>query len=350
MTIGRSSSPGRSASTRLIAFSPPHDAPMHTRSYIRALLTDLPVELLVRVELLVTGLVRAEADRLLVAQPEHAERDEALEEEPVDALLQCPVEVDHHIAADDDVELVERVIRDEVVLGEDDILDQRALKLRAVVLGNVVLRERPLPARLDVVLRVLAHLVERKHARTRAFEDGFVDVRRVDASTVVDLLLLEENGERVDLLAGGAASHPDPGERIRAESGNDLLPECNVEGRVAKHRGHVDRKVEQEALHAGGVVQEPVLQRRDRLQPFGEHTAPDAASQRGRGVLAEVEAVMAEDSLEQQGELDFFEVVVNRRVLARTRRLPGRTNRGHASTCTTRLASAKAAGRCRPAS
>jgi hypothetical protein len=68
-------------------------------------------------------------------------------------------------------------------------------------------------------------------------------------------------------------------------------------------------------------VQKLVLQGRDRLQPFREDTPPDAAPQRGRRVLAEVEAVLPEDSLEQQGELDFFEVVVSRRVRARTGRL-----------------------------
>ena len=116
--------------------------------------------------------MRAESDRLLVAQPEHAERDQAFEEEPVHAVLQRAVEVDHHVPADDHVELVERAVRDEVVLGEDDVLDQRALELRAVVLREVVLRNGPRAAGPDVVLRVLAHLVEREHARSRAFEDA----------------------------------------------------------------------------------------------------------------------------------------------------------------------------------
>src|SRR3989442_11904655 len=112
---------------------------------------DLSVELLVRVELLVAGLVRAEADRLLMAEPKDAERDQALEEKLVHAILQRAVEIDHHVAADDHVELVERAVRDEVVLGEDDVLDQRALELCAVVLREVVLREGPCPAGLDVV-------------------------------------------------------------------------------------------------------------------------------------------------------------------------------------------------------
>ena len=69
-------------------------------------------------------------------------------------------------------------------------------------------------------------------------------------------------------------------------------------------------------------MQELVLQGRDRLEPLREDAPPDSAPQRGRRVLAEVEAVLAEHSLEQEGELDLFEVVVGRRVLARTRRFP----------------------------
>src|SRR5204863_517661 len=79
--------------------------------------------------------------------------------------------------------------------------------------------------RLDVVLRVLAHLVERKDTRSRLLENGLIDVGRVDPRTVVDLLLLEQDRERVDLLPGGAACHPDSGERIRAQGRNDFRPE-----------------------------------------------------------------------------------------------------------------------------
>ena len=99
-----------------------------------------------------------------MAEPEHAERHEALVEELVHPVLQRAVEVDHHVAADDHVELVEASVRDEVVLGEDDVLDERRSKTRAVVAREVVLGERPLAAGADVVLRVLAHLLEREDA------------------------------------------------------------------------------------------------------------------------------------------------------------------------------------------
>src|SRR5206468_12972298 len=83
-------------------------------------LVDPSVELLAGIELLVPALVRAEADRLLVAESEEAEGRQALVEQSMHAVLQRSVEVDHHVAADDHVELVERSIGDEVVLREDE--------------------------------------------------------------------------------------------------------------------------------------------------------------------------------------------------------------------------------------
>jgi len=258
------------------------------------------MQLLARVELLVALLVRAEADRFLVAEAEHAERREALVEELVHAVLECAVEVDHDVAAHDDVELVEGPVGHEVVLREHHVLGQRALELRAVVLGEVVLGERLCPARLDVVLRVLAHLVEREHARSRSIEHRLVDVGRVDPRPLVDTLLLQEDRQGVDLLTRRAPGDPDAGERVGPEERHDPLPECDVERRIAEHRRDVDRQVEEETLHAGGVVQELLLERGDRLEAFRMHASPDSSPQRGWRVLTEVEAVVAEDSFEQK--------------------------------------------------
>ena len=75
-----------------------------------------------RVELLVasprTGVNRIDSLRPSARTPNVIE---ALVEEPVHAVLQRAVEVDHHVAAEDHVELVERAVRDEVVLREDDV-------------------------------------------------------------------------------------------------------------------------------------------------------------------------------------------------------------------------------------
>src|SRR5450432_3961060 len=75
-------------------------------------------------QLLVVRLVGSEARRLLHPQPEEAEPDEALVEEPVHAVLQRAVEVDEHVPADYQVEIVERSVGGQIVLREDDVPPQ----------------------------------------------------------------------------------------------------------------------------------------------------------------------------------------------------------------------------------
>ena len=77
-----------------------------------------------------------------MAEREHAEAREALVEELEDALLERAVEVDHHVAAHDHVELVEAAVGDEVVLREDGVLDEPTVEDGAVVAREVVLGER----------------------------------------------------------------------------------------------------------------------------------------------------------------------------------------------------------------
>ena len=118
----RSAGARRAAGRRAAGSSasrPPQDAPITTSSYTSR---DLPVEPLVRVELLVAVLVRREA-RSTPCCPSARMPNvlEAVVEQLVHAVLQRAVEVDQHVAAEDDVELVERAVGDEVVLREDDV-------------------------------------------------------------------------------------------------------------------------------------------------------------------------------------------------------------------------------------
>ena len=102
---------------------------------------------------------------------------------------------------------------------------------------------------------------------------------------------------------------PDAHERLAAQVGHHFGPEGPPEARVAEHGGHVYRDRQQEALHAGGVAEQPPLEFRDARQPFRPHAVPDPAPQRGRGVVPEVEAVAAVDALQQQLEFHGLGVV-----------------------------------------
>ena len=194
------------------------------------------------------------------------------------------------------------------MLREHDPVDQLPGELGSVVAGDVVLGKRPLAARADVVLRVLAHLVEREDAEPRGVDDRLVDVGGVDPHAVGEVLLGEQDRQRVHLLTGGAPGHPEPREGVTAQERDDALAEGREERGVAEHRGHVDREVTQQPLHHGRVVEEQVLERRDRLDPLPGHPPADAPAERRRGVVAEVEPVAAVDSFQQQLKLDLLEL------------------------------------------
>src|SRR5207248_4636237 len=80
-------------------------------------------------------------------------------------------------------------------------------------------------------------------------------------------------------------------------------------------RRDVDREIEEEPFHRRRLVQEPVLELRQRRHALGVHPAPEPSLQRSRRVLAEVEAVAPEHRLEQELDLE-------RRELAALRVLP----------------------------
>src|ERR1044071_5267784 len=101
-------------------------------------------------ELLVMRFVRGEARGLLHAQAQEAEADEALVEQAVHPLLQVAVEVDEDVAADDEMELVERPVRGQVVLGERDVAAQIRVEHRVAVARLVPAREPVPAARLQV--------------------------------------------------------------------------------------------------------------------------------------------------------------------------------------------------------
>ena len=91
--------------------------------------------------------MRREADRLLLAEAQESAAGETLEEEAVHVILEGLVEVDEDVPAQDEVELVEGCVRDEVVLGEDEILLQALRDDRVVVGRRVVIGEGALPPR-----------------------------------------------------------------------------------------------------------------------------------------------------------------------------------------------------------
>jgi fructose-1,6-bisphosphatase len=111
----------------------------------------------VAIQSLVKSLARSKLQRLLIAEAQHAEHAQALVDQVVHSLLQSLVEIDHHIAAQDDVKLVEGTVGRQVMLGEDDVGLQRGVKDHVVVMGRVIIRELVLASGPHVVARVFLH-------------------------------------------------------------------------------------------------------------------------------------------------------------------------------------------------
>lgn len=103
---------------------------------------------------------------------------------------------------------------------------------------------------------------------------------------------------------------PDADERIRPQQRHHLLPEREIERRIAKHRGRVDGEIEQQPLHALRVMQHFLGQTGDRREPLGINPLPHATPKRRNGVVAKVEAVVTEDAFRQKFDLDAFEIVL----------------------------------------
>src|SRR5262249_55518169 len=134
----------------------PHSKKVRVGAVVTSLF-DPPVDLLAPVEFLIAGLMGRVLERLPVPQGEEAGGRQAFVQQAVNTPREGLVEINQDVPAEDDVELVERAVGDQVVLGEDDVLRKGALENDVVVLGGVILGEGTRAARLEVVAGVLLH-------------------------------------------------------------------------------------------------------------------------------------------------------------------------------------------------
>ncbi len=208
---------------------------------------------------LVLGVLRLEqvavgADGLRGPQQEEAGRLQGIVEERQDLLLQRRLQVDEQVAAADQVDLGEGRIGQHVVPGEHaHVADRLADAVAAVHLRE----EAPQALRRDVVQDVL-----RVDARAGLVDDRSVQVGGEDLDRELAAAGLGDLGagdrDRVGLLAGRAAQHPDAhrlvGGAVGEQPGQDGGLE-RLEGlRVAEEARHVDEDVLVEGLHFPGVL------------------------------------------------------------------------------------------------
>ncbi len=90
-----------------------------------------------------------------------------------------------------------------------------------------------------------------------------------------------------------------------------MLTERTIEWGITEHRRHVDREGVDEAAHAARVPDDPIEQRDGAGHAFVVHHPADPASQRSGSVLAEVVAVAEMHALQEQANLEFFELLLH---------------------------------------
>jgi len=207
-----------------------------------------------------------------------------------DPRLRLRVEVHEDVAAGEQVDARDGRVVHEIVAPEDHVPAQVAPERHAVV--------GPLEEALGELGGHVLGRLEGIGPEARLVERLLVDVRRVDLDPGQELLLAErlgqQHGQRVGLLARGAARRPDPDPRVggpgRDQGGDRRLAEVAPGGGVAQEPRDVDEqrveergelvRVDLEEVEVVAVVGDP-----HRVHPLG-HAPPE-----GRALVTrEIEA------------------------------------------------------------
>ena len=200
------------------------------------------------------------------------------------------LEIDHDVAAADEIELAERRIGEHVVSGEDD---HAADLLGDLVLVAALDEKFRQPVGGDVVDDVF-----RENAATGLLDGAAVDVGGEDLDIALEIELLhglaEEDGDGIGFLAGGAAGAPDADGLVLLGALEDLVNgvvlELFKEIGIAEEIRDANEDLLDEDVHLLGVVAEKLGKFAEGLGVGDEHAAFDAAQDGGALVVGEIDA------------------------------------------------------------
>ena len=250
------------------------------------------------------------------AEEKKAARLQRVMERGEDFLLQLGLEIDEQIPAGDEVHARERRIAHHILPGKDDLLAQRL----AHTVAAVFLHEKPpQPLRRDVLRERL-----RVEPVARLFQQRLIEIGGEDLelrpARIVGGGLGESHGQRIRLLAGGAAEHPHA-HRLIAPALREELREDRalqrIEGLgIAEEAGDADEHVGVKRVEFLRVALQKSRVIRQRRAP-AQHRAPrDAPLDGARFVERKIHPAVL-----PQNEQDFPKAIVLRLRWPAVRRL-----------------------------
>ena len=242
------------------------------------------------------------------AQEEKTARVQRIVEQGHELLLQVAAHIDEQIAAADEVDFGEGGIFDDVVLGKDQHVAEAFVDAVGAAVG-FGRKEPRQPFRRDV--RGDAGRIE---AGAGCGDCAAVDVGGEDLHPVILLeqlqALLQEDGDGIGLLAGGASRRPDADHGARTLSGKELGDDLFVEGfeglRIAEKTGHADQQVAKQCLHLGRRLPKILDVFVDLFDVLDGHAPFDPPVEGARLVLGEVVA-----GLGAQQDEDLFQRILS---------------------------------------
>ena len=242
----------------------------------------------------ILGIDRDEAregsDRLGVPQDQKPGLPQRVVEDRQEPILERGAEIDHQVAAADEVHAGEWRIAGGVLFGEHaQVPDVLADLIEAVVVG-----EEPLqPPGGDVAFDAGGVPAGARLVDGRGADVGAEQLDRQITGVGIAQELEERDGDRVDLLAGRAAGDPDAQRRVAGPILEELGEDRRAEGleglRIAKEAGDVDQDLVAQRAGLLGVVLDQLGVGRQAGDAIDDHPPLDPPAKRGLLVAREVD-------------------------------------------------------------
>ena len=209
------------------------------------------------------------------------------------------MEVDQHVAAEDQLKLVEHPVVSQRVVVEQDVfaIARFDLQIEAVVAQEVVV---PLTSAFHIVGAVLLQLLARKQAALGLLQHVAVDVGGEDLALLQHPQFVEQHRQGVDLFAGGAARRPDLHPREAVQVGQYPFAQHAELMRVAEKGGDVDGELQEEALETLRLGEQLAGQFEETAAVAQPRQLVETTLHRALLVAAEVVAVAHVERLQQQ--------------------------------------------------